>query len=176
MSLSQIDSPIPPVTRSVHTPTGSLLKCPECGYSIPGESLAPILPSSRFEELSSCNDPPVDLERTALEAVVREGKANLASLRQRIAAVRKTLKILFKEQTRTVKHITDAKILLSPIRRLPADVLIEIFTACLPEDPDLPDDTDSLDTQLQVAPWVLSQVCASWRQTALTWTGLWANI
>ncbi len=176
MSLSQSNSPISPVMRSAHMPPGSLLKCPECGYTMPGESFGPILPSPRFEELSSCNDPPVDSERAALEAVVREGKAKLASLRQRIATVRKMLQILFKEQTRTVKHITDAKILLSPIRRLPADVLIEIFTACLPEDPDLPDDTDSLDTQLQVAPWVLSQVCSSWRQTALTWTGLWANI
>ncbi len=168
MSLSQIDSPMPSVTRSAHTPPGSLFKCPECGYAIPGESLAPILPSSRFEELSSCNDPPVDSERTALKAVVREGQANLASLRQRIAAVRKTLEILFKEQNGTVKRITDAKILLSPTRRLPADVLIEIFTTCLS------DFTDSLDAKR--APWVLLQVCASWRQIALASTGLWANI
>ncbi|KAK0435531.1 hypothetical protein EV421DRAFT_1229876 [Armillaria borealis] len=174
MSLSQPNSPISPVTRSAHTPSGRLLKCPECGYTMPGESLAPILPSSRFEELSSCNDPLVDSERAALEAVVREGRASLSSLSQHIVAVRETLRILLKDQARTVKHIREVKRLLSPVRRLPADVLIEIFTACLPEDPDLPDDTDSLDAQL--APWVLSQVCASWRQTALASTGLWANI
>ncbi len=90
---------MPSVTRSAHTPPGSLFKCPECGYAIPGESLAPILPSSRFEELSSCNDPPVDSERTALKAVVREGQANLASLRQRIAAVRKRWKFSSKSRT-----------------------------------------------------------------------------
>ncbi|PBK59199.1 hypothetical protein ARMSODRAFT_806819 [Armillaria solidipes] len=165
MALSQPDSPISPVMHSAV----SLLKCPECGYAMPGESLATTLPSSRFEELSSRNDPPVDSERTALEAVVREGEANLSSLPQRIAAVRETLKILLKEQARTVKHITDAKSLLNPVSRLPGDVLIEIFTACLPEYTE-----DSLNAK--TAPWVLSQVCASWRQTALASAGLWAKV
>ncbi|KAK0468855.1 hypothetical protein IW261DRAFT_1406764 [Armillaria novae-zelandiae] len=153
----------------VDTPSVSLLKCPECGYAMPGESLIPTLPSSRFEELSSCNDSPVDLERTALEAAVRKGEANLSSLPQRIAAVRETLDVLLNEQARTVNHITDAKRLLNPVRRLPGDVLIEIFTACLPEHA-----RDSLNTNR--APWVLSQVCASWRQTTLSSARLWANV
>ncbi|KAK0209481.1 hypothetical protein IW262DRAFT_1442999 [Armillaria fumosa] len=136
---------------------------------MPGESFTPTLPSSRFEELSSCNDSPVDSERTALEAAVRKGEANLSSLPQRISVVRETLEILLNEQTRTVKHITDAKSLLNPVRKLPGDVLIEIFTACLPENAE-----DSLDTNRAL--WVLSQVCASWRQTALLSAGLWANV
>ncbi|PBL00203.1 hypothetical protein ARMGADRAFT_896163, partial [Armillaria gallica] len=114
------------------------------------------------------NDAPLDSERTALETVVREGKASLSSLPQRIAVVRETLKILLQEQTHTVKHITDAKVLLNPVRRLPADVLIDIFAACLPERTNY---TDSLDAKS--APWVLSQVCAFWRQTALASTELW---
>lgn len=149
-------------------PPVRLLKCPECGYAMPGEILTPTLPSSRFEELLSCNDPPVDSERTALDAVVREGEANLSSLPQRIAAVRETLKILLAEQARTIKHIAVAKSLLNPVRRLPGDVLIEIFTACLECT------EDSLNAKR--APWVLSQVCASWRQTALASAGLWENI
>ncbi|KAK0221201.1 hypothetical protein EDD85DRAFT_1028408 [Armillaria nabsnona] len=169
MALYQPDSPISPVTHSVDTPPVRLLKCPECGYAMPGESLTPTLPSSRFEELLSCNDPPVDSERTALEAVVREGEAKLSSLPQRMAAVRETLKILLAEQARTVKYITDAKSLLNPVRRLPGDVLIEIFTACLPEYTE-----DSLNAKR--APWALSKVCVSWRQTALASAGLWANV
>ncbi|KAK0212087.1 hypothetical protein DFS33DRAFT_1278965 [Desarmillaria ectypa] len=165
MSLSRSCSPS---TRAIHTPSGSPLRCPECRSVLPGKSIAPALLSSRLKELSSCNDVPLDSERTALEAVVREGESNLSSLPQRIAAVRETLKILLKEQTRTVKHITNAKTLLNPVRRLPADVLIEIFTACLPEH------MDSLDAKS--APWILSQVCASWRQIALESARLWAHI
>ncbi|KAK0209497.1 hypothetical protein IW262DRAFT_1417116 [Armillaria fumosa] len=152
----------------------TLLKCPECG-------LTPTLPSSRFEELSSCNDSPVDSERTALEAAVRKGEANLCSLLQPIAAARETLEILLNEQACTVKHISDAKSLLNPVRRLPGDVLIEIFTTCLSESTE-----DSLDVNRALwvlensldanrAPWVLSQVCASWREAALSSAGLWAN-
>ncbi|PBK76427.1 hypothetical protein ARMSODRAFT_1078560 [Armillaria solidipes] len=168
MSLSQSKAPITPVMARSRTLSGSLSRCPECGYVPPEKSIAPTLPSLRFEELSSSNDAPLDSERTALETAVREGEANLSSLPRRIAVVRETLKILLQEQTRTVKHITDAKVLLNPVRRLPADVLIDIFTACLPKH------TDSLDAKS--APWVLSQVCAFWRQTALASTGLWAHI
>ncbi|KAK0446987.1 uncharacterized protein EV420DRAFT_885224 [Desarmillaria tabescens] len=168
MSLSQPGSPTTPVMARARTLSGSLLKCPECGYALLEKIIAPTLSSSRFEELSSCNDAPLDSELTALETVVREGEANLSSLPRRIAAARETLQILLKEQTRTVKRITDAKVLLNPVRRLPADVLIDIFTECLLED------MDSLDAKS--APWVLSQVCASWRQTALASTELWAHI
>ncbi len=171
MSLSQSKSPITPVTAGARTLSGSLSRCPECGYAPPEKSIPPTLPSSRFEELSSCNDAPLDSERTALETVVREGKANLSSLPRRIAAVRETLRILLQEQTRTVKHITNAKVLLNPVRRLPADVLIDIFAACLPKRTDY---TDSLDAKS--APWVLSQVSAFWRQTALASTELWSRI
>ncbi|KAK0479398.1 hypothetical protein EDD18DRAFT_1364178 [Armillaria luteobubalina] len=136
---------------------------------MPGESLTLTLPSSRIEELSSCNDSPVDSERTALEAVIRKGEANLSSLPQRIATVEETLKILLNEQARTVQHISDAKSLLNPVRRLPEYVLIEIFTACLSERTE-----DSLDADQ--APWVLSQVCASWRQTVSSSSGLWASV
>ncbi|KAK0433551.1 hypothetical protein EV421DRAFT_1428257 [Armillaria borealis] len=170
MSLSQSKSPIP-VTAGAHTLSRSLLRCPECGYAPPEKSIAPTLPSSRFEELSSCNDAPLDSERTSLETVVREGEASLSSLPHRIAAAREMLRILLQEETRTVKHITDAKVLLNPVRRLPADVLIDIFAACLPEHTDY---TDSLDAKS--APWVLSQVCAFWRQTALASTELWARV
>ncbi|KAK0446989.1 uncharacterized protein EV420DRAFT_1569285 [Desarmillaria tabescens] len=168
MSLSQPGSPTTPVMVRARTLPGGLLKCPECGYALLQKTIPPTLPSSRFEELSSCNDAPLDSEHTALETVVREGEANLSSLPRRIAAARETLQILLKEQTRTVKRITDAKVLLNPVRRLPADVLIDIFTECLLED------MDSLDAKSAL--WVLSQVCAFWRQTALASTALWAHI
>ncbi|KAK0184587.1 hypothetical protein F5146DRAFT_1125570 [Armillaria mellea] len=171
MSLSQRKSLITPAVARARTLSSSLLRCPECGYIPPEKDIPSTLPSWRFEELASCNDAPLDSEGTALETVVREGEASLSSLPWRIAALREKLRILVQEETRTVRHITDAKVLLNPVRRLPADVLINIFAACLPEHTNY---TDSLNAKS--APWVLSQVCAFWRQTALTSTELWSRI
>ncbi|KAK0233987.1 hypothetical protein IW262DRAFT_126253 [Armillaria fumosa] len=171
MPLSQPKPSITPVMARPCTLSGSLLRCPECGYMLLEKSIAPTLPSSRFEELSLCNDAPLDSERRTLENVVREGKASLSSLPRRIAVVRGTLNFLLQELTRVVKHITDAKVLLNPVRRLSSNVLIAIFTACLPDHMDY---LDSLDAKS--VPWVLSQVCAFWRQTALASTELWSHI
>lgn len=171
MSLSQRKSPITPAVARARTLSSSLLRCPECGHIPPEKDIPPTLPSWRFEELASCNDAPLDSERTALETVVCEGEASLSSLPLRIAALRQKLRILLQEENRTVKHITDAKVLLNPVRRLPADVLIDIFAACLPKRTEF---TDSLDAK--GAPWVLSRVCAFWRRTALASTELWSRI
>ncbi|KAK0196297.1 hypothetical protein F5146DRAFT_891695, partial [Armillaria mellea] len=76
--------------------------------------------------------------------------------------------ILIEEQTRTENCITEAETLLNPICRLSADVLIKFFTVCLPKN------MDSLDTKS--VPWVLSQVCISWRQTTLASPAVWADI
>ncbi|KAK0202243.1 hypothetical protein DFS33DRAFT_1455954 [Desarmillaria ectypa] len=139
------------------------------------QSLTP----SRTIELLSSNDALIDPERAALKAVVIKGAEYLSVLQERISATRETLAALLEEQTRQIKHVADAKALLNPIRRLPEDVLIKVFTACIPNCIDemiyaSPGEFDSLDTKN--APWVLSQVCVSWRRTALATAGLWSYI
>ncbi|PBK84196.1 hypothetical protein ARMGADRAFT_1133257, partial [Armillaria gallica] len=139
------------------------------------QSLSP----SRITELFSSNNAPLDPERATLNAVTLKGTEYLSVLQQRISTTRETLEALLEEQTRQIKDLADAKALLNPIRKLPKDVLIKIFTACIPSHIDdmiyaFPGEYDSLDTKN--APWVLSQVCARWRRATLATAKLWSCI
>jgi hypothetical protein len=60
--------------------------------------------------------------------------------------------------------------LLSPIRRLPPEVLQKIFVGCLPEPPSYPA-MHSL-----VAPVLLGRICSGWRAIAYGTAELWSSI
>ncbi|KAJ1301910.1 hypothetical protein OPQ81_000750 [Rhizoctonia solani] len=67
------------------------------------------------------------------------------------------------EQKRTLeKGVASAKGYLAPVRKLPADILSDIFMMSLENDP--------------LAPWTLSAVNKQWRTTALTTPRLWSRI
>ncbi|KAK0243704.1 hypothetical protein EDD85DRAFT_1017519 [Armillaria nabsnona] len=156
---------------------GSGSSCPDCGFTSTARPALPCLAPSRMTELFSSNDPPIDpVELTTLEAIVRDGEGYLSVLQQRISATRETLEALLEEQALQVKRVADAKALLNPVRGLPQDMVIEIFTACIPNRNEIAvsDEFDCLNTKN--APWVLSQVCASWRCTALATAKLWSCI
>ncbi|KAK0457480.1 uncharacterized protein EV420DRAFT_1688701 [Desarmillaria tabescens] len=134
---------------------------------------------SRITKLLSSNDAPTGPERAILKTVALKGAEYLSVLQQRISSTRETLYALLEEQSRQIKSVVDAKELLNPIRRLPEDVLLKIFTACIPTRIEemiyaSPGEFDSLD--VKNAPWVLSQVCASWRRTTLANPRLWSSI
>lgn len=72
------------------------------------------------------------------------------------ALVRATLRKLEKEAPLDTKSIKQHRAILSPIRTLPPEILQHIFFF-------------ALDT-----PWTVSQVCLSWRQSAISFPSLWS--
>ncbi|KAJ7748606.1 hypothetical protein B0H16DRAFT_1725426 [Mycena metata] len=73
--------------------------------------------------------------------------------------------------------------ILSPVRRIPTELLCEIFLAVLPEAGLAGRPSDSLkvtrrhDKQtFYTAPWSLGQVCQRWRATAVGYAALWTRI
>lgn len=58
---------------------------------------------------------------------------------------------------------------ITPINRLPAELLSEVFLHCLP------DDGDARPTARE-APVVLTQICAQWREVALSTPQLWSSL
>lgn len=69
------------------------------------------------------------------------------------------LKTLSVEEADATETFEACRYLLSPIRRLPAEILSAIFIACLPKDL-------YIIPSRRRAPLILSQVCSSWRTIA----------
>ncbi|KAF9033473.1 hypothetical protein BDZ89DRAFT_932761, partial [Hymenopellis radicata] len=75
----------------------------------------------------------------------------------------------------TFSHLGDAcRKLLSPIRRLPPDVLLEVYKFRFQEDSVGNDGRYRL-FQIDEGPWVFSHVCAAWRRAMLSFPSVWAS-
>ncbi|KAI3613220.1 hypothetical protein WG66_001594 [Moniliophthora roreri] len=100
----------------------------------------------------------------------------IVDIRQLLLEPEKKLRLLEEEiawllaQRDSLKSFIDNhRSLLSPIRRAPVDVLREIFVECLPKD-HIPV------RNLKEAPLLLTGICRSWREVAISTPGLWNRI
>ncbi|KAJ6567478.1 hypothetical protein B0H10DRAFT_1892728 [Mycena sp. CBHHK59/15] len=75
---------------------------------------------------------------------------------------------LCSQRTKTLHYIYVHKALISPARRLPADIIQEIFLACLPTH------RNSV-MNSKDAPLILARICSGWRAVALSTPALWAS-
>ncbi|TDL22643.1 hypothetical protein BD410DRAFT_898214 [Rickenella mellea] len=95
-------------------------------------------------------------------------KARTSSLRQQLSVVRTTVKEIQDEQERLQKIILGHKPLLDPARRVPPEVLSEIFLNCLPND-------RFPRVSLAEVPLLIGQVCRLWREVSLKTAWLWVE-
>ncbi|KAJ7785186.1 hypothetical protein DFH07DRAFT_699116, partial [Mycena maculata] len=70
---------------------------------------------------------------------------------------------------KTQEYIDAHRALLTPVRRLPPEIVQEIFLACLPTQ-------RNAVMSAQEAPLILTSICASWRALALSTPALWASL
>ncbi|PBK59683.1 hypothetical protein ARMSODRAFT_774632 [Armillaria solidipes] len=150
--------------------------CSTCG-SITQGTFSGDAPSLRIPELLRSNDVPSDSELSNFRDIIRQGPRRLANLDQKIARTRAFLDTLCNDRDLVEANIADAKVLSSPVRRLPSDILRSIALETIPS----PSETmstshfhDSLNTHN--SPWKLSQVCRSWRLTIVNSPELWSSI
>ncbi|PBK84942.1 hypothetical protein ARMGADRAFT_909979, partial [Armillaria gallica] len=113
------------------------------------------------------NDIPSDSELSSFWDIIKQGPRRIANLDQKIARTKTFLDTLLNERDMVEHYIADAKVLSSPVRRLPSDILRSIALETIPS----PSEHDSLDTHS--SPWTLSQVCRSWRLTIVNSPELW---
>jgi hypothetical protein len=73
----------------------------------------------------------------------------------------------FKDLADTRQRIAYQRFLLSPIHRLPPEILQSIFLACLPE--------GFIEANLNTAPLLLCQICKYWWDVTLTLPLLWVS-
>ncbi|KAF9530122.1 hypothetical protein CPB83DRAFT_201199 [Crepidotus variabilis] len=115
---------------------------------------------SEYSSKLGGNYVPTDQEVKHLKELLVEPFANLQALDADIASTQALLSKNIKDRTILVAQLTKYRSLVSPIRRIPPDVLSEIFFHCLPTDAY----TGSM--SVVVAPMLLTRVCSAWRTTA----------
>ncbi|KAJ3994399.1 hypothetical protein F5050DRAFT_1575711, partial [Lentinula boryana] len=152
--------------------------CPECGYSC--NSTTPSLRHSlpRIDSLLRTNDPLTQEEEDIFRDFLGDRESRLSQLGARIVSVQALLKELEISQSEHQMAITQCKMLLNPIRRLPPDLLREIFLHgaghYMDAEKHLLSTTHSLD--LQSPPWSFSRVCRSWKEITIHTPFLWTRV
>ncbi|KAK7030528.1 ABC protein [Favolaschia claudopus] len=127
------------------------------------------LPGTRRYNLLHSNEAPFDAELTDFRNVIKQTGVPLARLEDEIARTRRHLQDLegrraelwsFREQNRKV---------LSPLRRVPPEVLGEIFQWTLFS-------SHNSGSKISNSPWKLTHVCRRWRDVAISRASLWSLV
>jgi hypothetical protein len=119
------------------------------------------------------NAPPEGAELTFVRSVMSKTSMRLENVERQISRLRDRLQQLEEECTSLSKYLAQNSASLSPLRRMPAEILGDIFFWSLP----------SLNTALgrpcfdiNDCPWVLTHVSGRWRAVALSIPSLWSKI
>ncbi|KAK1233194.1 hypothetical protein PQX77_003661 [Marasmius sp. AFHP31] len=159
--------------------------CHLCGHVVDERTTEKIPSSScNFEAFSKCNDSPSLLELGMFESE-RQHLAKLqASLDLEIARLRTSLELIEEKRRQVGTSMWFCKSAQHPIRRLPNEILAEIFNFCVEGDVNIVEGSGKADWQndgpstldLDQTLWALSQVCQRWRNLALSSPKLWTAI
>ncbi|KAJ7605295.1 hypothetical protein FB45DRAFT_953411 [Roridomyces roridus] len=143
--------------------------CSECGLlTTTSWTLA------RCQQLAKSNEPPNDAETAFLRAVVPHTAARLACLQDEISRLRERLALLETEQAQLSDYHSQNLTILSPLRRMPSELMTEIFSWSLPgvDEPN-GDVTSGVEKK---SPWVLARVSSRWRNISLSTPSLWSLV
>ncbi|ESK95825.1 hypothetical protein Moror_12437 [Moniliophthora roreri MCA 2997] len=112
-----------------------------------------------FNHLVGTNNAPSPEELEEIRNLVRKPEEQVRLLNEKISQLQA-------QRDKLQSFIDCHRVLLSPARRIPRDIISEVFLHCLP--------TDSLPVRsIGEAPLLLTTICRSWREIALTTPRLW---
>jgi hypothetical protein len=108
----------------------------------------------RHQELLTTNEPPDDCELAFIRSIVFQTGARLSALEKETSRLRDRLGELEEERALLSTYCSQNNAILSPLRRMPAEVLAEIFSWTLPSVQDTQAERQSFIAKR--SPWVLS--------------------
>lgn len=148
--------------------TTSTMLCNHYDFALVGSTT---VSDSPVPQLLGTNCVPSNLENSAIRQTVGDAHAALSHLGSEITRVQAVLDQLLHDHTRLQAHADEHSALLSPARRLPHDIVAEIFLRCVPVRPWY---RNSLDVTRP--PWLLGHICSGWRRVALSTPRLWSAL
>lgn len=119
--------------------------------------------------LLGTNNIPSETEVSVIRKTLSELQYPLELIDKEIFRLQSSINELQRRRQTLTQYRKDHRDILSPVRRMPVELLEHIFTWCLPEQWQNNSFT-SRSTQL-----LLSQICRRWRHIALRTRGLWSN-
>ncbi|KAF8155345.1 hypothetical protein K438DRAFT_1862641 [Mycena galopus ATCC 62051] len=125
--------------------------------------------SSPFAPRLGTNYCPTDEEVLEISSLLVDSTFRLKNLDDKIADLQQALDKLVEERDGLGAYMESHKALISPVRRLPLDIIEEIFVACLPTH-------RNCVTSATEAPLLLGHICSAWRSISLSTPQLWASL
>ncbi|KAJ7457440.1 hypothetical protein FB451DRAFT_1274898 [Mycena latifolia] len=124
---------------------------------------------SPFADKLDTNYVPSDLEFGQIRVLLAEPMDELARIDAQIDEMKIAIRQLKTMRASLNAEIEAHRALISPMRRVPQDILLEIFFACLPPT------HNALIDPLE-APMLFGRICASWRSVAYSTPNLWSSL
>ncbi|KAJ7019213.1 hypothetical protein C8F04DRAFT_351278 [Mycena alexandri] len=124
---------------------------------------------SPFSAHLGTNYCPKDEEVLEIKSLLVEPTLRLKSLDNEIADLQKAIDKLKEEHDSVGSFVEAHKALISLARRLPLDIIQEIFVACLPND-------RNCAMSASEAPVLLGRICSSWRAISMSTPRIWAKL
>ncbi|KAJ7699293.1 hypothetical protein B0H17DRAFT_1049373 [Mycena rosella] len=125
--------------------------------------------SSPYAFKLGTNHCPSDEEVVEIKALLQDPTRQLQRVDNEIAVIWKIIDKLTRERDRLSAYVEAHKALISPVRRLPLDIIQEIFVACVPTH-------RNCVMSAREAPVLLGRICSSWRSISLSTPRLWARL
>ncbi|KAK1227954.1 hypothetical protein PQX77_009001 [Marasmius sp. AFHP31] len=127
------------------------------------------LPDSPFGRFFNVNTPPTAEECSAVRSFMRPLQGELSALENEISRLQTLVEDLILRRDPITKYISQHQNIISPIRRLPSEVLSQIFIACLPT-------AHHATRDLTQAPLIFTVISRRFRDVALSTPQLWNSI
>lgn len=121
-----------------------------------------------------CNSCPSVEASSSIKTLIEEHEYQLAAIQDQVEHLKKHLADMEYRQVQTKDALVKLHATLAPIKRLPPELLSEIFEQCL----DLGNSRVlfSVTARTKMAPLLLGRVCRSWRAIAHATPRLWRDI
>ncbi|KAF7368801.1 hypothetical protein MVEN_00205200 [Mycena venus] len=124
---------------------------------------------SPFRERFNTNYVPEDAEIQRIRSHLAPHEAELARLESLIRDLNVQIKALTVQRDRVKDYIDPHRAIISHPRRLPQDILEQIFLACLPT-------RHNTIMSVLEAPLLLGRICSAWRAIAFATPRLWTTL
>ncbi|KAJ7648241.1 hypothetical protein DFH06DRAFT_574159 [Mycena polygramma] len=128
--------------------------------------------SLELTHLLRSNDPPLESELPSIREAIGDGKdrirvfdAQIGSLETQIHDLRAALSRYQSRRDEVAQSVRRHQSVISPIRRVPAELICEIFLAA-----------STSEDGMTKPPWYLGQICRSWRNYAVSYPALWVSL